>query len=63
MALIIGYLVVLCIVALDFYYHTYINKKNKTFIYTPFDYLSGQLVYFDEVEKAQKTTEHKRQVK
>ncbi|WP_338449812.1 hypothetical protein R4Z09_27305 [Niallia oryzisoli] len=52
MAIIIGYFVVLSIVALDFYYHVYGNKKRKTYIHTPFDAVSGQYgLFYEEEEK------------
>ena len=57
MALTIGYLVVLCIATLDFYYHMYVNKEKKTLIYTPFDYISGHYGYFYEEEPVQEKAE------
>ena len=54
MALIIGYVVVLCITFLDFYFRMNASKEKKVFIYTPFDYLSGHDGDFYEKEPAQK---------
>lgn len=53
MAIIIGYIVVLCIVALDFYYHVYVNKDKKTYIYTPFDVASGPYGFVYEEQQIQ----------
>jgi len=61
MLVIIGYLVVLGIVVLDFYYHMYMNKGKNRYIYTPFDYLSGQIGDFDKGESAQEAQSHKKQ--
>lgn len=53
MTIIIGYIVVLCMVALDFYYNVYVNKDRKTYIYTPFDAASGHYGFFYEEQQIQ----------
>lgn len=56
----IGYFVIVCIAALDFYYHMYVNKKKKTFIYTPFDYISGYYEASFEEKQEQEIVEMKK---